>query len=627
MDPKALYQERLTTPLRAAARIKSGQRVFVGSNCAEPTVLVEALVGRADRLADTEIVQILTLGVAPYAAPRFQDHFRTNAFFIGPNVRDAVNECRADYTPIFLSELPELFRRRQLPIDYALIQVTPPDKNGFCSFGVSVDIVKAAAESARHIIAEVNPKMPRTLGESFIHVSRIEAFVESDRDILEPPAAQADDVAHRIGRYIADLIEDGSTLQMGIGSIPDAVLASLTDKQDLGVHSEMISDGTMALAKAGVITNRRKSIHPGKMIVSFCMGSRELYDFVDNNPGIEFWPTEYVNDPFVVAQNERMVSINSAIEVDLTGQVCADSIGEYFYSGIGGQVDFVRGAARSLRGKPIIALPSTAPNHGDQPISRIVADLKTGAGVVTSRGDVHYIVTEWGVAYLHGKPMRERALALARIAHPDFRGDLVNAAKQRKLVMPFQSERGLLPVYPEELESWSDDADGTPVLVRPIQPTDDTILREFHYQLSEETISRRYRRVLKSLPMRERQKLVNIDYDLEMAFVVVRTDGPRQEIVAEGRYYVDEQTRIAEVAFVVRDDWQEKGYGTLLMRKLMEVGRAKDLAGFEAYVQADNTRMIGLLLSHGFTMSEQMQEGTCHFLIEFGPTPVLKTTD
>ena len=278
----------------------------------------------------------------------------------------------------------------------------------------------------------------------------------------------------------------------------------------------------------------------------------------------------------------------------------------------------MRGAARSRRGKPIIALPSTAPGDS-HPVSRIVADLRSGAGVVTSRGDVHYIVTEWGVAYLHGKPMRERALALARIAHPDFRADLVNAAKQRKLVMPYQTERGLVPVYPEELEVWSEDADGASVLLRPIRPTDDDILRDFHYKLSEETVFRRYRRVLKSLPHRERLKLVNIDYDTEMAFVVVRPDEGREEIVAEGRYYVDEQTRIAEVAFVVRDDWQEKGYGTMLMRKLLEVGRAKDLAGFEAYVQADNTRMISLLLSHGFTMSEQIEEGTCHFTLLFGP--------
>ncbi len=620
MTPRDEYQAKLTTAEKAVAPIKSGQRVFIGSNCAEPQTLVEALTDRAHRLADTEIVQILTLGVAPYAEPRFQDHFRTNAFFIGGNVREAINECRADYTPIFLSEIPALFRSGQLPIDYALIQVSPPDAHGFCSYGVSVDIVKAAAESARHVIAEVNPRMPRTLGDSFIHIKQIQYLVESDRPILEPHKPQIDEIASKIGRYIADLIEDGSTMQMGIGAIPDAVLGYLTDKRDLGIHTEMFSDGVVKLVQEGVITNRRKTLHNGKIIATFCMGTRALYDFVDDNAGVEFRPTEYVNDPFIIAQNERMVSINSAIEVDLTGQVCADSIGEYFYSGIGGQVDFVRGAARSKRGKPIIALPSVAVRRDGSRYSRITPELKPGAGVVTSRGDVHYIVTEWGVAYLHGKCMRERALALARIAHPDFRSDLIAAAKRRKLVMPDQTDRALLPRYPEEFEGWAEATDGTPVFVRPIRPTDEDMLREFHYKLSDETIFRRYRRVLKSLPHRERLKLVNIDYETEMALVVLLRHDTREEIVAVGRYYLDEKTRVAELAFVVRDDWQEKGYGSLLMRKLMEVARARNLAGFEAYVQADNSRMLSLLLHHGFTMSEQISEGTCHLTLSLDTT-------
>jgi len=409
-------------------------------------------------------------------------------------------------------------------------------------------------------------------------------------------------------------------MQMGIGAIPDAVLGYLTDKRDLGIHTEMFSDGVVKLVQEGVITNRRKTLHNGKIIATFCMGTRALYDFVDDNAGVEFRPTEYVNDPFIIAQNERMVSINSAIEVDLTGQVCADSIGEYFYSGIGGQVDFVRGAARSKRGKPIIALPSVAVRRDGSRYSRITPELKPGAGVVTSRGDVHYIVTEWGVAYLHGKCMRERALALARIAHPDFRSDLIAAAKRRKLVMPDQTDRALLPRYPEEFEGWAEATDGTPVFVRPIRPTDEDMLREFHYKLSDETIFRRYRRVLKSLPHRERLKLVNIDYETEMALVVLLRHDTREEIVAVGRYYLDEKTRVAELAFVVRDDWQEKGYGSLLMRKLMEVARARNLAGFEAYVQADNSRMLSLLLHHGFTMSEQISEGTCHLTLSLDTT-------
>jgi acyl-CoA hydrolase len=405
---------------------------------------VDALTAHADSLMDTEIVHILTLGHAPYSEARFEKQFHHNAFFIGANVREAVNACRADYTPIFLSELPALFRSGQLPLDVALIMVSPPDAHGYCSLGVSVDVVKAAVENAGFVIAEVNCRMPRTLGDSFLHVSRIDAFVESDSPLLELPPPKQTDVTRRIGQHVADLIENGSTLQMGIGAIPDAVLACLTDKEDLGVHTEMFSDGILPLVDAGVVTGRAKTLYPGKIISSFCMGTRTLYDFVDNNPAIEFHPTEVVNDPFVIAQNDKMVAINAAIEVDLTGQVCADSIGERFYSGIGGQVDFLRGAARSRGGKPIIALPSTATLCDGALISRIVSNLKPGAGVVTSRGDVHYVVTEWGVASLHGKSIRERARALIAIAHPDFREALQAAAQERHLI---PVERDIVPRY------------------------------------------------------------------------------------------------------------------------------------------------------------------------------------
>ena len=431
---RTLYRERLTSAACAVAPIGSGQRVFVGSNCAEPQKLVDALTAHAAGLTATEIVHIMTLGLAPYSEARFEKHFRHNAFFIGANVREAVNACRADYTPIFLSEIPALFRSGRFPLDAALIMVSPPDVHGYCSLGVSVDVVQAAVESAGLVIAEVNRRMPRTLGDSCLHVSRIDAFVESDCPLLEllPPAQT--EVTQRIGRHIADLIEDGSTLQMGIGAIPDAALACLTDKCDLGIHTEMFSDGLLPLVAAGVVTGQRKTLYPGKIIASFCMGTRALYDFVDNNPSIEFHPSEIVNDPFVIAQNDRMVAINAAIEVDLTGQVCADSIGERFYSGIGGQVDFLRGAARSRGGKPIIALPSTASMRDGTTVSRIVSNLKPGAGVVTSRGDVHYVVTEWGTAFLHGKSIRERALALIAIAHPDFRDALQAAAQERHLI-------------------------------------------------------------------------------------------------------------------------------------------------------------------------------------------------
>ncbi|MCW3053608.1 MAG: 4-hydroxybutyrate coenzyme transferase [Chthonomonadales bacterium] len=429
-----LYQKRLTSPECATARILSGQRVFVGSNCAEPQALVNALPVHAEGLTNVEIVHIMTLGSAPYCQARFEKQFHHNAFFIGGNVREAVNAGRADYTPIFLSELPGLFRSGQFPIDVALIMVSPPDAHGYCSLGISVDVVHAAVEAAGLVIAEVNCHMPRTLGDSCLHVSQIDAFVESDCPLLELAAPLQMETTRAIGKNVAALIEDGSTLQMGIGAIPDAVLACLTDKHSLGVHTEMFSDGLLPLIEAGVVTGSQKTLYPGKIVATFCMGTRALYDFVDNNPSIEFRPTEHVNDPFVIAQNDRMVAINSAIEVDLTGQVCADSIGERFYSGIGGQVDFLRGAARSRGGKPIIALPSTATLRDGTQVSRIVSTLKPGAGIVTSRGDVHYVVTEYGTAYLHGKSMRERALSLAAIAHPDFREGLLAAAQERHLI-------------------------------------------------------------------------------------------------------------------------------------------------------------------------------------------------
>ncbi|MCC6729276.1 MAG: GNAT family N-acetyltransferase [Chthonomonadales bacterium] len=628
MDVDSLRRKRMMSADRAVAPIRSGRRVFVGGGAGEPQTLIEALVRRADRLADTEILHVLTLGVALSAEERFANHFRHNAFFVGPSTRGAVNECRADYSPIFLSELPALFRRGQTPLDYALVQVSPPDGHGYCSLGVSVDVVKAAVESARHVVAEINQRMPRTLGDGFVHLSRFDAVVESDRPLLElPPAEHDDEVVRRIGRFVADLIEDGATVQTGIGGIPDAVLAHLGDKHDLGVHTEMFSDGVAKLIDAGIITGRRKSLHPGKVVATFCVGTAELYRYVHDNPGIELHPTEYVNDPFVIAQNDRMVAINSAVEVDLTGQVCADSLGEYFYSGIGGQVDFVRGAARSRGGKPIIALPSTATAHDGAVTSRIVPVLRQGAGVVTSRGDVHYLVTEWGVAYLHGKTLRERAMALISIAHPDFRCELLVAAKERRLVMPDVTATAFRPRYPEELEATVHLSDNRPVLVRPIRPADEDLIREFHYQLSEETVYRRYRRPLKALPHRERLKLVNVDYEREMALVVLLRTEARDELLGVGRYFVDEATRVAELAFTVRDDWHDRGIGSILMRMLLGVARQRDLAGVEAYTQSDNHRMISILMRNGFAATGEEEDDTTHWRLTFRGEPEAQVPD
>ncbi len=421
------YKKKIVDARTALERtISSGDRVMLNANCGQPQSLAEALGELAPELRDVEVVQLLALGKSDYVRPELAANVRLNALFVGPGVRKAVNEGNACYTPVFLSEIPALFDK-ELPLDVALIQVSPPDEHGFCSYGVSVDIIKPAAERSRTVIAEVNEQMPRTLGDCFIHVSKLTYAVEVDRPLLELPQDEFTDVHRRIGSHIAELIEDEATLQLGIGAIPDAVLSQLTDKRHIGIHTEMFADGVVELFEAGVITNERKTLHPGKIVASFVMGSRKLYDFIDNNPVVEMHPSNYVNDPFIIAKNDHMISINSAISIDLTGQVNSDSMGTRFYSGIGGQVDFVRGAQRSKGGKAIIAFPSTA-KSGE--LSRIVATLLPGAGVVTSRGDVDYVATEYGVAQLHGKSIRGRARSLINIAHPKFREALEKFATE-----------------------------------------------------------------------------------------------------------------------------------------------------------------------------------------------------
>ncbi len=423
------YKKRLNTADEALRCVRSGMRVYIQPGCAEPETLVEALMRRAPELRDVEIVHMMTMGCAPYVAPEMAGHFRHNAMFIGANVRAAINDGRADYTPIYLSEIEGLFESGEMPIDVALIAVSPPDSHGFCSFGVGVDTTLTAAKCARYVVAQINDNMPRTYGDSFIHVSDIDTLVESSRPLCALPKLVVTDLQIAIARNVATLIEDGSVLQTGIGGIPDAVLPMLMDRKDLAVHSELVSDGVIPLIEAGVITGARKNFKPRKIILGFALGSKRLFEFVDNNPIFEFHPTAYTNDPLLIARNDKMVAINSALQVDLTGQVCSDSIGNQFYSGIGGQVDFLRGASRSKGGKPIIAIPSTAKQGA---ISRIVPTLDPGAGVVTSRGLIRYIVTEYGVAYLHGKSIRERAKALIEIAHPDFRSELYEYCEKTK---------------------------------------------------------------------------------------------------------------------------------------------------------------------------------------------------
>ncbi len=421
------YRKKVTSPELAVKAVRSGDAVYIHSNAAAPECLISALVGRANELEGVKIYHLLTLGKAEYAKAEYANSFRVQALFIGANVRDAVNCGRADYIPVFLSEIPGLFTNGQLPLDVCIVQVSPPDKHGFCSYGVSVDCTIAARKQAKCVIAEINKQMPRTLGRSLVHISRFDHIVETDHPLPELIPDEPSPVENAIGRHVASLVEDGATLQLGIGAIPNAVLRYLTDKKDLGIHSEMLSDGIIDLIDAGVITNDCKTLLPGQVAVSFVMGTKRLYDFVDNNPMIEFQPSDFINDPIIIAKNNKMTAINSALQIDLTGQISADSIGTHLYSGVGGQVDFIRGANKALGGKAIIAIPSTAKSGK---VSRIVAKLSPGAGIVTTRADVRYIVTEFGICDLHGKNMRQRAEALINIAHPDFRAKLLEESKE-----------------------------------------------------------------------------------------------------------------------------------------------------------------------------------------------------
>jgi len=614
-DWRQRYADKLRSADDALHIVRSGHHIFVGSGAAAPQYLVERLTARADYLHAAEIVHIMTLGIAPYALPPVKESFRHNAFFVGPNVRDAVAAGEADYTPIFLSEVPRLFRSGRVPIDVALIQVTPPDEHGFCSLGVSVDIVKPAIECARVIIAEVNPRMPRTLGDSFIAADAIDTMVEHDSPLPEVTHPPPDDVSRAIGRWVGSLVEDGATLQIGIGSIPDAILESLTEKHDLGLHTEMLSDGTLPLIQSGVINNSRKTLHPGKIIASFVMGTQRLYDFVDDNPLVELHPNDYVNDPFVIAQNERMVAINAAIEVDLTGQVCSDSLGHLFYSGIGGQVDFIRGAARSKGGRPIIALPSTAE---DGTISRIVSQLKPGAGVVTSRGDVHYVVTEYGVADLYGRSARQRAMALIGITHPDYRHELLDFAKERHHVLVEQEIPPLgAGVYPQDLETTFTPTSGETVLVRPIKPTDDDLWLEFIYSLSEDTLYHRFFRPVKRMTRRDAQHFVVLDYRDRMALVAVLRQEEREQLIAVARYEREPATNLAECAFAVQDQWQGRGLGTFLLQYLIRIAMMNGIEGFTALVMADNRRMLRLFQKTGYLIRSKYEENAWEITFRF----------
>lgn len=602
------------------AYINPGDRIFIDSGCSEPLDLTQKLIELGPQLPDVELLHFISLSNLDYyrTAGNKEDLFRHNVFFISDNLREAVKRGFADYTPMLLSEIPRIFKRGQIHIKTALIQVSPPDQHGFCSYGINVDIAKPIAESAEYVIAQINPNMPRTVGDSFIHMDDINAFVISDHDIIEFKYEKPNKSAKKIGYYVASLIEDESTIQMGIGTIPNAITKELEEKKDLGVHSEVFSDGIVDLVEKGVVTCNKKSIHKGKIITSFVMGSRRLYNFVDNNPLVEFHPVNYCNDPLIISKNRKQVAINAALSVDLTGQVNADSLGPLFYSGIGGQVDFVRGANMSIEGKPITVLPSTATLKDGKIVSRIVPFLQPGSGVVITRGDVHYVVTEWGIAYLHGKSIRKRVLQMISIAHPDFRDELLEYAKKWNYVYSDQklphSIDGRVSIYPEKYEKIVRLENGQRIKVRPVKPSDERLLQELYYSLGNKDRYLRFFATRKSFRHAQIQIFANIDYSSSMVLVGEYWENGQQKIIASAAFIMTNQPSTAEIAIVVNEKWRRNGIAKLLLNYLVRIARELNYKYFSAVVLLENKPMLHILHDSGYPLiSKEVSYGEVDF--------------
>ena len=595
--------------------INPGSRIFIDSGCAEPIDLTKKLIDLGPKLPDVEILHFLSLSDLDYyeTAGGIEDLFRHNAFFIGKSLRKYVKKGQADYTPMLLSEIPRLFKSGRMHLDTALIQLSPPDRFGYCSYGINVDIVKPIAESAEYVVAEINPKMPRTLGDSFIHMDDIDAFVRSDHDIIEFTYGELDEISTKIAKFVASLIEDESTIQMGIGQIPNAVTQELMDKKDLGIHSEVFSDGIVDLVEAGVVTCKKKNLHKDKIICSFVMGSKRLYDFVDDNAMVEFHPCDYTNDPFIISQNKKQIAINAALSVDLTGQVNSDSLGHHFYSGIGGQVDFVRGAGRSVDGKPIMTLPSTATLKDGTVVSRIVPFLDPGSGVVITRGDIHYVITEWGIAYLYGKSVRERVLEMINIAHPDFREELLEHAKKWKYVYSDQrlpiSIDGRISIYPEKYETMFQLKNGKTIKIRPVKPTDERMIQELHYSLDEKDRYLRFFTPIKDFRHKKMQPMINIDYTSDMILVAEVSEKDEEKIIALGAFFKANQPSIAELAFVVHKEWRGQGITKFLLNYLITIGKELNYKTFTGSILLENKPMLHIINSSGYSLKLKRIEG------------------
>lgn len=616
---KQQYPEKFVPESIIFSHIHRGDRIFISTGCGEPQYLVHALVNYVQShpkdLVHAEVIQVWTLGVAPYANTKFKRNFRHNSFFIGTHTRSAVNQGLADYTPIFLSNVPDLFKTGLVPLDVALIQTSLPDQHGYMSLGISVDIVKAAAQKAPLVIAQANAQMPRVHGDSFLHIKDVDFIIEQDEPILEYKSDANPNTAIKIGQYVASLVQDGDTLQVGYGSLINAILSSLEHKKDLGIHTELLSDGVIELMRKGVVTNSKKSINTGQTIATFCMGSQSTYEYIHDNPFIQFKTVDYTNNPLIIARHDNMVAINSAIEIDLTGQASAESIGKVFYSGIGGQADFMRGALLAKYGKTILTLESTAEQ---ETISRIVPFLETGSGITLNRGDIHYVVTEYGIAYLHGKNIRERSMELISIAHPKFRPWLIERAKELNLIYPDQAFiPGKSGEYPEELETYRRTETGLEVLLRPVKISDEPLLKEFFYDLSDESLERRFMSVRHDIPHRQLQEFVIIDYTQEIVILATIKQEHKEIILGVGQYGIEESSHTAEVAFVVRDDYQNRGIGSTLLSYLTSLAKRRGLLGFTAEVLSDNRSMLHLFEKQGFEIQRRLNEGVYQLQMVF----------
>ena len=616
---KARYPDKFDSEEKIFSHIHRGNRIFISTACGEPQYLVNSLVRYAESnpkaIVDAELMHVWTLGVAPYTDQKFGYNFRHNSFFVGDNTRTSVNSGLADYTPIFLSRIPQLFRNKMIPIDVALVQTSLPDHNGYVSLGVSADICMDAIENASLIIAQVNLNMPRVHGDTFLSITNIDFIVTHDEDLLEYNPARPDEITDRIGRYVASIVNDGDTIQVGYGRMPGAILANLKEKSNLGIHTELFSETMVDLIRDGVVDNSKKTIDRGKSVAAFCMGKKATYEFINDNPVIEFKRISYTNNPLIIAQNSNMTAKNAALQIDLTGQATAESIGNQFYSGIGGSADLMRGAILSPGGKTILVLQATA---RDGAVSRIVPFLDRGAGVTLNRGDINYVVTEFGIAYIHGKNIRERAMDLIAIAHPKFRPRLIEEAKELNLIYRDQAfipgKRG---EYPQHLEAYRTIKDGRTMRIRPVNINDETLIKDFFYSLSDQSFQRRFMSTRLDMPHERRQEFVVIDYTRELIALAFVELEDKNILSGMGQMIREEKSLTAEVAFAVRDDMQNRGIGSELLAYLTQQAKREGLLGFTAEVLMENRPMIHVFEKMFPPIEKRIDDGVYRLVMRF----------